>query len=165
MAVIDVGQNILLFGTKLFAPPGSPSFPALDLSAVHPNETKIPLLGSGRDVLRLGPIQSHCRFKRLGGAEQQGGRDQTNQSNLFWDWNTLRGFPPIWLQPFLVIFMLLRLLSSFPSRREEYESRACLTALNRSDGKALGTFRRCWHESATTDGLGRLKRTTSLNDL
>src|ERR1700757_3474085 len=83
IAVIDVGQHLLLLGAELFAPPGPLGLPALDLSAVDPDETKIPLLGPGRDVLQLGPIQSRRRLKRLGGAEQEGSGKQANQSNLF----------------------------------------------------------------------------------
>src|SRR5690348_5088720 len=97
IAVIDVGQHFFFVSAELFAPPGPLGLPALDSSAVQPNETKIPLLGPGRDVLRRGAIQSRRRLKRLGGAEQQGGGKQANQSNLFCDWNTLRGFLPAWL--------------------------------------------------------------------
>src|SRR5579864_476835 len=55
IAVVDVGQHVLLFGAELFAPPGSLGLPALDLSAVDPDETKIPLLCPRRHLLRLGP--------------------------------------------------------------------------------------------------------------
>src|SRR4051794_6877978 len=88
IAVIDVGQRFFFVSAELFAPPGPLGLPAFDSSAVQPNETKIPLVGPRRDVLRLGPIQSRRRFKRLGGAEERSG-DQTNQSNLSCDWNTL----------------------------------------------------------------------------
>src|ERR1700758_4426338 len=57
VAVIDVGQYVLLFRAELFAPPGPFGLPTLDLSAVDTDETKIPLLGPERHVLRLGAIQ------------------------------------------------------------------------------------------------------------
>jgi hypothetical protein len=69
--VIDVSQHVLLFGAELVAPPGPLGLPTLDLSAVDPDETKIPLLGPRRYVLRLGAIQFRRRLKRLGGAEQR----------------------------------------------------------------------------------------------
>src|SRR5882762_3593121 len=91
IAVIDVGQHLLLLGAELVAPPGPLGLPALDLSAVQPDETKIPLLRPRRHVLRLGAIQFRRRLKRLGGAEQQGRGDQTNQSIAFYDSDTLHG--------------------------------------------------------------------------
>ncbi len=63
IAVIDVGQHVLLFGAELVAPPGPLGLPALDLSAVEADETKIPLLRPRRHVLRLGAIQFRCRLK------------------------------------------------------------------------------------------------------
>src|SRR5579864_9419940 len=63
IAVIDVGQHVLLFGAELFAPPGPLGLPALDLSAVDPDETKIPLLCPRRHLLRLRAIKSRCRLK------------------------------------------------------------------------------------------------------
>src|SRR5262249_53229544 len=57
IAVIDVGQHILLYGAEVPAPPGPVGLPALDLSAVQPDETKIPLLRPRRHVLCPGAIQ------------------------------------------------------------------------------------------------------------
>src|SRR5262252_441220 len=57
--------------------------PAFNPSAGQPNETKIALFGPGRDVFRLGPIQSRRWLKRMGGAEQEAGGNQANQSNVF----------------------------------------------------------------------------------
>src|SRR5579864_4025848 len=90
IAVIDVGQHILLFDVELAAPPGPLSLPALDLSAVDPDETKIPLLCPRRHVLRLRAIKSRCRLK-MGRAEQQGRRGQTNKWNAFPYSDTLHG--------------------------------------------------------------------------
>src|SRR5208337_4153577 len=67
-------------------------------SAVQPDETKIPLLGPRRHVLRLGAIQFRRRLKSLGRAEQQGRGNQTNQSNAFCDSDTLHGSLPT-IQP------------------------------------------------------------------
>src|ERR1039458_6541865 len=75
---------------ELGAPPGPLSLPALDLSAVDPDKTKIPLLGPRWYVLRLGAIQFRRRLKRLSGAEQQGRGDRTNQSNAFYDSDKLQ---------------------------------------------------------------------------
>ena len=85
IAVIDVGQHVLLFGAELFAPPSPLGLPALDLSAVDPNETKIPLLCPGRHVLRLGAIQFRSRLKGLGGEDQQecGGETNPTSPTLF----------------------------------------------------------------------------------
>src|SRR5271169_6675869 len=82
IAVIDVGQYVLLFGAELATPPGPLGLPALDLSAVQPDETKIPLLGPRRHVLRLGAIQFRCGLK-TGRAEQQGHGDEANKCNTF----------------------------------------------------------------------------------
>ena len=92
IAVVDVGQYVLLFGAELLAPPGSLGLPALDSSTVQPNETKISLFRPRRHVRRLGAIQFGCRLKRLGGAEKQGGGDQTNQSNVSYDSDPLQDF-------------------------------------------------------------------------
>ena len=94
IAAIDVGQNVLLISAELFAPPGPLGLPALDSSTVQPDETKISLLRPRRHVLRLGSIQFRRRLKRLGRAEQQGGGDQTNSSNVSYDSDPLQGFPP-----------------------------------------------------------------------
>ena len=59
-----------------------------------PDETKIPLLRPGRHVLRLGAIQFRRRLKRLGGAEQQGCGDQTDNSKPSYHSDTLHGFVP-----------------------------------------------------------------------
>src|ERR1035441_3368955 len=91
IAVIDVGQCVLLFGIELSTPPGPLGFPALDLSAIDPDETKIPLLRPRRHVLRLGAIKFRCRLKRVGGAEQQQRGDETNQCNAFPYSDTLHG--------------------------------------------------------------------------
>ena len=91
IAVIDVGEHLHLFGAELVAPPGPLGLPALDLSAVQPDETKIPLLRPRRHILWLGAMQFRRRLKRLGGAEQQRRGDQTNQSNAFYDSDTLHG--------------------------------------------------------------------------
>src|SRR5882672_8790229 len=69
IAVIDVGQHILLLGAEFVAPPSPLGLPALHLSAVQPDETKIPLLSPRRHVLRLGAVKFRHRLKRLGGAE------------------------------------------------------------------------------------------------
>src|SRR5271167_130261 len=90
IAVIDVGQYVLLFGAELATPPGSLGLPALDLSAVDPDETKIPLLRPRRHVLRLGVIKFRCRLK-MGRAQQQGRGDQTNKCNAFPYSDTLHG--------------------------------------------------------------------------
>src|SRR6266404_678615 len=58
IAVVDVAQHVLLFGAELVAPPSSLGLPALDLSAVQSDETKIPLLRPRWHIFRLGPIQS-----------------------------------------------------------------------------------------------------------
>src|SRR6202142_715367 len=79
IAVVDVAQRVLLFGSELFAPPGPFAFPALDSSAVQPDETKIPLFRPRRYVLRLRAIQFRRRLKRLGRAEQQERGDETNK--------------------------------------------------------------------------------------
>src|SRR5580704_13730644 len=94
IAIIDVGQHVLLFGAELFAPPGPLGLPALDSSAVQPDETKISLFRPRRHVLWLGPIQSRRRLKRLGGAEKQGGGDQTNQTNVSYDSHPLQDSLP-----------------------------------------------------------------------
>src|SRR5215472_11286834 len=78
ISVIDVGQRVLLFDAELLAPPGLLGFPALNLSAVEADKTKIPLLRPRRHVLRLGPIQCWRRLKRLGGAAEQRGGHQAN---------------------------------------------------------------------------------------
>src|SRR6266481_3446046 len=93
MAACDYFFKVLpvLVVAELVAPPGPLGLPALDLSAVQPDETKIPLLRPRRHVLRLGAIQFRRRLKRLGGAEQQGRGDQTNQSIAFYDSDTLHG--------------------------------------------------------------------------
>src|SRR5882672_10217026 len=57
IASVDVRQHILLFGAELVAPPGPLGLPALDLSAVQPDKTKISLLRPRRQVIRLGAIQ------------------------------------------------------------------------------------------------------------
>ncbi len=85
LAVINVGQHFLLVGAELVAPPGPLGLPGLDLPAVQPDETKIPLLCPQRHVLRPGTIQFRRRLKRLGGAEQQRRGDPTNQPNPFCD--------------------------------------------------------------------------------
>src|SRR5882672_2802213 len=90
IAVIDVGQHILLVGAELLAPPGSVGLPALDLSAVQPDETKIPLLRPRRHILRLGAIQFRRRLKRPGGGEQQEPGNQPGP-NAFCDSDTLHG--------------------------------------------------------------------------
>ena len=58
----------------------------------------------------------------MGGTEQEGGGEQTNQSNLSCDWKTLRGFLPTWLQVFLVILIIVELFIIIelfvPSERE-----------------------------------------------
>src|SRR5262249_696734 len=100
ITVIDVGQHVFLFAPEFDAPPGPLSLPALALPAVHPDETKIPLLRPRRHVLRLGAIQFRRRLKILSGPGQQGRGDQTNQSNAFYDSDTLRGFLPTGLQAF-----------------------------------------------------------------
>src|SRR3974390_412653 len=80
LAVIDVGQHLLLFGAELVSPPSSFGLPALDLPAVQAEETKIPLLRPSRYVLRLAAIQFWRRLK-MGRAEQQGRGDETNNCN------------------------------------------------------------------------------------
>src|SRR5260370_41608902 len=94
IAVIDVGQHVLLFEVELAAPPGPFGFPALDSSAIQPDETKISLFRPRRHIFRLGPIRSRCRLKRLRGAEKQGGGDQTNHSNVSYDSGPLQGSLP-----------------------------------------------------------------------
>src|SRR5215469_10814230 len=94
LAVISVGEHILLFGGELPTPPGPLGFPALDLSAVQPYETKTPLLGPWRYVFRLSAVQGRWWLKRLGGAKQEGGGDQTNQCSASYDGDTLHGFFP-----------------------------------------------------------------------
>src|ERR1700757_5050380 len=54
IAVIDVGEHVLLFGVEVSAPPGPLGFPGFDSSAIQSDKTKIPLLGPGRHILRLG---------------------------------------------------------------------------------------------------------------
>ena len=56
IAIIDVGQHVLLFGAERLAPPGPLGLPALDLSAVDPYEAKVPLLRPRRHVSRFGAI-------------------------------------------------------------------------------------------------------------
>src|ERR1700746_1589025 len=85
IAVIDVGQHVLLFRAELFAPPGPFGLPTLDLSAVDPDETKIPLLGPERHVLRLDAIQLRCGRERLRRTKQQAGSHETNCSNAACD--------------------------------------------------------------------------------
>src|ERR1022692_5098563 len=63
IAVIDVGENVLLIGAELATQPGPLGLPALDPSAVDPDETKIPLFGPRWHVLRLGAIECPCRLK------------------------------------------------------------------------------------------------------
>ena len=94
IAVVDVAQHVLLLGAELVAPPGSLGLPTLDLSAVQPDETKIPLLRPRRHVLRLDAIQFRRRLKSLGGAEEQERGDETNQSNAFCDSGALHGSLP-----------------------------------------------------------------------
>jgi hypothetical protein len=65
IAVIDVGQDVLLFGAERVSPPGPLGLPALDLSAVDPDKSKLPLLGPRWYVLRLGAIQFRRWLKRL----------------------------------------------------------------------------------------------------
>src|SRR5271168_2444795 len=77
IAIVDVAQRVLLFGAELGAPPSLLGLPALDASAVQPDETKIPLLRPRQHVLRLGAIQFWRRLKSLGRAEQQGRGDGT----------------------------------------------------------------------------------------
>src|SRR5713226_2696993 len=93
IAVINVSQNVLFFVAELLAPPGPRGLPALDSSAVQPDETKIPLLRPRRHVLGPGAIQFGRGLKRLGGAEKQGGGDQTNQSNVSYYSDPLQGSP------------------------------------------------------------------------
>src|SRR5208282_1313554 len=93
IAIIDVGQYVFLFGAELATPPGPLGLPALDLSAVDPDETEIPLLRPRRHILRLGAIQFRCRLK-MGRAEQQGGGDETNKCNAFPYSETLHGSLP-----------------------------------------------------------------------
>jgi hypothetical protein len=92
IAVIDVGQHVLLFSAELAAPPGPLGFPALDLTAIDPDEAKISLLRPRRNTLAFGAIQFQRRLKRLSGADQQGHGDQTNQSNASYDSDTLHDF-------------------------------------------------------------------------
>src|ERR1700757_481486 len=91
IAVVDVAQHVLLFGAELVAPPSSLGLPALDLSAVQPDETKISLFRPRRHVLRLGAIKSRRRLKRLRRAEKQGGSHQTNHSNVSYASGLLQG--------------------------------------------------------------------------
>jgi len=77
-----------------FAPPGPLGFPALDLSAVDPDETKISLFRPRRHVLRLGAIQFRRWLKRLGGGAQQARGDQNNQRNVSYDSDTLHVIKP-----------------------------------------------------------------------
>jgi hypothetical protein len=60
-----------------------------------------------RQVPRPGPIQSRRWLKGLGGAEQQGGGDQTNQSNISGGSETLRGFVPTGLQATLSLIITI----------------------------------------------------------
>src|SRR5579864_5595601 len=92
IAVIDVGQHVLLFRAELFAPPGPLGLPTLDLSAVDTDETKIPLLGPERHVLRLGAIQFRCGLERLRRTKQQAGSHETNCSNAVCDSEKLHSF-------------------------------------------------------------------------
>src|SRR5258708_25759471 len=85
IGAIDVGQQVLLCEVDLAAPPGPFGFPALESSAIQPDETKISLFRPRRHIFRLGPIQSRRRLKRLRGAEEQGGSDQTNHSYCSYD--------------------------------------------------------------------------------
>src|SRR5260370_35238447 len=94
IGAIDVGQHVLLFEVELAAPPGPFGFPALDSSAIQPDETKISLFRPRRHIFRLGPIQSRRRLKRLRGAEEQGGGDQTNHSYVSYDSGPLHGSLP-----------------------------------------------------------------------
>src|SRR5260370_19795684 len=64
IAVVDVGQHILLFAAELFAPPRPLGLPFLDLSAVDSYEAKIPLLRPERHVLRLRTILVRRWLKR-----------------------------------------------------------------------------------------------------
>src|ERR1700751_1178740 len=90
IAVIDVSQHLLLFGAELTTPPGPLRFPDLDLSAIQPDEAKIPLLGPGWHILRRGAIQFRLRFKRLGVSERYERGNQSNQSNPSYDSHTLQ---------------------------------------------------------------------------
>src|SRR5712671_6503644 len=94
ITVIDVGQHLLLFGAELVPPPGPLGLPALDLSAVQPDETKIPLFRPRRHVLRFDAIQLRRWLKRLGRAEHQRRGDPTNHSNAFYDSDTQHGSLP-----------------------------------------------------------------------
>src|SRR5579864_2199411 len=94
IAVVDVGQYVLLFSTELATPPGPLGLPALDLSAVQADETKIPLLRPRRHVLRLSAKKFRCRLK-MGSAEQQGRGDETNKRNAFPHSDMLHGPLPM----------------------------------------------------------------------
>src|SRR5579864_604663 len=94
IAVIDVGQYVLLFSAELATPPGPLGLPVLDLSAIQADETKIPLLRPQRHVFRLGAKEFRCRLK-MGSAEQQGRGDQTNYCNAFPYSDTLHGPLPM----------------------------------------------------------------------
>src|SRR5215469_1939785 len=56
LAIIDVGQHLLFWGAEFFSPPGPLGLPALNPSAIQPDETKIPLLRPKWHVLWLGAI-------------------------------------------------------------------------------------------------------------
>src|SRR5215469_5914356 len=56
IAIIDVGQYILLLGVEFFSPPGPLGLLAFNPSAIQPDETKTPLLRPRWHVLRLGAI-------------------------------------------------------------------------------------------------------------
>src|SRR3974390_2665411 len=71
--VIGVAQHILLFGAEFPAPPCPLRLPALNLSSIQPDETKIPLLGPQWHVFGRSPIKSCVRFNGLRCAEQQQG--------------------------------------------------------------------------------------------
>src|SRR5271169_6155507 len=91
IAVVDVAQHVLFCCAELVAPPGVLGLPALDLSAVYPDEAKIPLLRPRRHILRFGAIQSR-RWLKMGRAEQQGRGDQTNKYNAFSHSDSLHSF-------------------------------------------------------------------------
>jgi hypothetical protein len=130
IAVIDVGQHLFLFSAELLAPPGPLGFPALDSSAVQPDETKISLFRPRRHVLRLGPIQSGRRVKRLGGREQQGGGDQANQSNVSYASARLRAFLPAGIQAFPVIIIITFYCLLFSPQAGRSGTQTCLNVLD-----------------------------------
>src|SRR5690348_12262616 len=92
IAVVNMGQHVLLFGAELLPPPGPLGFPALDLSAIDPDETKIPLLGPRRQVLRLSAIQFRSGLERLCRTKQQADNREANCSNADCDSEKLHSF-------------------------------------------------------------------------